>query len=216
MKIKIAVAEDNSFLFESIKDKLSLFSDFTLKYRGEHGKDLLEKLQENHHIDVILMDIQMPIMDGIETTQLIKNKYPQIKVIMLTIFDSDAYIFKAIQAGADGYLLKETTPDLLYKGIIDVLEGGAAMTPSIALRTLHLLRSPEALKNKGEMQDFSLTKRETEILEQLSKGLNYHQIADNLIISPATVRKHIENCYKKLQVHNKMEAVQKGIKHNLI
>lgn len=216
MKIKIAVAEDNIFLFESIKDKMSLFPDFSLKFRGENGRDLLDKLQSNHNIDLVLMDIQMPEMDGIEATKVIKTKYPQVKIVMLTIFDSDDYIFKAIQAGADGYLLKETTPDALHKGIIDVLEGGAAMTPSIALRTLHLLRSPETIEQKKDTKDFQLTKRETEILEQLSKGLNYHQIADNLIISPATVRKHIENCYKKLQVHNKMEAVQKGIKHNLI
>ena len=107
MKIKIAVAEDNNFLFESIKDKISLFPDFTLKFRGEHGQNLLTLLQENHNIDLVLMDIQMPVMDGIEATQIIKTKYPQIKVIMLTIFDSDDYIFKAIKAGANGYLLKE-------------------------------------------------------------------------------------------------------------
>jgi len=105
----------------------------------------------------------------------------------------------------------------LHQGILDVLSGGAAMTPSIAMRTLNILRNPEKItKDIILKEDISLTKRETEILEQLSKGLNYQKIAENLIISPATVRKHIENLYKKLQVHNKMEAVQKSIKHKII
>jgi DNA-binding NarL/FixJ family response regulator len=136
---------------------------------------------------------------------------------MLTVYDDDDNIFNAIQAGADGYLLKETNPEELHKAITDVLEGGAAMTPSVALKTLNILRHPEKMTgDKVQLEEIKLSNRETEILEQLSKGLNYQQIADNLIISPATVRKHIENIYKKLQVHNKMEAVQKAIKHNLI
>ena len=136
---------------------------------------------------------------------------------MLTVFDDDENIFNAIKAGADGYLLKEITPDTLHDGICQVLEGGAAMTPSIAAKALNLLRFPEKVTaDKVQVEEISLTKRETEILEQLSKGLNYQLIAENLFISPPTVRKHIENIYKKLQVHNKMEAVQKAMKNNLI
>jgi DNA-binding NarL/FixJ family response regulator len=163
------------------------------------------------------MDIQMPEMNGLEATELIKNKYPQIKVVMLTVMDDDDNIFNAIKAGADGYLLKETNPEELYNGIKQVLEGGAAMTPSIALKTLNLLRFPQRLtQDKIQQEEIELSKREIEILEQLSKGLNYQSISDNLIISPATVRKHIENIYKKLQVHNKVEAIQKALKHNLL
>jgi len=159
----------------------------------------------------------MPEMDGIKTTEYVKNKHPHIKILMLTVFDDDENIFNAIKAGADGYLLKETNPEDLYKAIIDVLEGGAAMTPSVALKTLKILRSPSRIsKDIIQQEEITLSKRETEVLEQLSKGLNYQQIAENLIISPSTVRKHIENIYKKLQVHNKMEAVQKGLKHNII
>lgn len=217
MNIKIAIAEDNNFLAQSIEEKLALFDDFKFKFRGKNGAELIGKLEEDHAIDLILMDIQMPEMDGIRATELIKNRYPQIKIVMLTVFDDDENIFNAIKAGADGYLLKETTPTKLQNGILQVMDGGAAMTPSIAAKTLVLLRNPERItSDKVQQEDISLSKRETEILEQLSKGLNYQLIAENLFISPPTVRKHIENIYKKLQVHNKMEAVQKAMKNNLI
>lgn len=217
MNIKIAIAEDNNFLAQSIEEKLALFDVFKFKFRGKNGAELIGKLEEDHAIDLILMDIQMPEMDGIRATELIKNRYPQIKIVMLTVFDDDENIFNAIKAGADGYLLKETTPTELQNGILQVMDGGAAMTPSIAAKTLVLLRNPERItSDKVQQEDISLSKRETEILEQLSKGLNYQLIAENLFISPPTVRKHIENIYKKLQVHNKMEAVQKAMKNNLI
>lgn len=217
MNIKIAIAEDNNFLAQSIEEKLAMFDDFKFKFRGKNGAELIGKLEEDHAIDLILMDIQMPEMDGIRATELIKNRYPQIKIVMLTVFDDDENIFNAIKAGADGYLLKETTPTELQNGILQVMDGGAAMTPSIAAKTLVLLRNPERItSDKVQQEDISLSKRETEILEQLSKGLNYQLIAENLFISPPTVRKHIENIYKKLQVHNKMEAVQKAMKNNLI
>ena len=104
----------------------------------------------------------------------------------------------------------------MHDGIIDTLNGGAAMNPSIALKTLKLLRNPIDLENQQEQEDIKLTKREIDVLEQLSKGLSYNLIAENLIISTGTIRKHIENIYRKLQVHNKLEAVQKAKKNNLI
>ncbi len=217
MPIKIAIAEDNNFLAQAIEEKISFFADLKFKFRGSNGAELIGKLAADSNIDVVLMDIQMPEMNGLEATELIKNKYPQIKVVMLTVMDDDDNIFNAIKAGADGYLLKETNPEELYNGINQVLEGGAAMTPSIALKTLNLLRYPQRLtQDKIQQEEIELSKREIEILEQLSKGLNYQSISDNLIISPATVRKHIENIYKKLQVHNKVEAIQKALKHNLL
>ena len=217
MSLKICIAEDNYFLFKAIEEKLSFFNDLSLKFHANNGAELIGKLEENHNIDVILMDIQMPVMDGIKATELVKNKYPQIKIIMLTVIDDDAYIFNAIKAGANGYLLKEINAENLHKSILEVTKGGAPMTPSVALKTLNLLRNPDiSYKKKEEIDDIRLTKRETEILIQLSKGLNYNSISKNLIISPSTVRKHIENIYKKLQVHSKMEAVQKAKDHNII
>ncbi|WP_100628734.1 response regulator transcription factor [Algoriphagus formosus] len=214
MKIKLAIAEDNSFLLKAILEKLAFFPDLEVKFHAANGLDLLEKLEEDSNVELILMDIEMPKMDGIKAVEEVSKRYPQIKTIMLTVFDNDEHIFRAIQAGAHGYFLKEVSPPDLHQGILDTLEGGAAITPNIALKTLKLLRNPPNFDKPKE--DISLTKREIEILEQTAKGLSYNQIGENLFISPKTVRKHIENIYNKLQVHNKMEAVQKAVKNRLI
>jgi DNA-binding NarL/FixJ family response regulator len=216
MNLKIAIVDDNSFLIHAIEEKLSFFEDITVRATAANGSELLSRLEENHNIDLILMDIEMPVLNGIEATQVVKQKYPQIKIIMLTAFDNDENIFNAIKAGADGYLLKEINPNDLYNGIRETLNGGAAMNPSIAMKTLKLLRNPIDIENPRDQEEISLSKREVEVLEQLSKGLSYTAIADNLFLSPSTVRKHIENIYKKLQVHSKIEAVQKARNHNII
>jgi DNA-binding NarL/FixJ family response regulator len=214
--LRIGIVDDNSFLMKAIEDKLSFFEAVSVRLKAINGKDLLDKLQQNSLLDVILMDIEMPVINGIEATFQVKQKFPQIKIIMLTVFDNDEHIFNAIKAGADGYLLKEVSPDMLYNGIIETLNGGAAMHPSIAMKTLKLLRNPIAFEQVNSEEEIKLTSREIEVLEQLSKGLNYNQIAENLILSPATIRKHIENIYTKLQVHNKLEAVQKAKDRNII
>lgn len=214
--IKIAIVDDNSFLIHAIIEKLSFFDDVGIKHTSLNGSELLTKLEENHNLDLILMDIEMPVLNGIETTQIVKQKYPHIKIIMLTAFDNDEHIFNAIKAGADGYLLKEINPKDLYEGILQTLQGGAAMNPSIAMKTLKLLRNPIDIKNLEDKEEISLSLREVEVLEQLSKGLSYTVIAQHLFISPSTVRKHIENIYKKLQVHSKIEAVQKARNYNII
>lgn len=214
--IKIAIVDDNSFLIKAAQEKLSFFEDFSIKITAINGFDILEKLEKNHNIDLILMDIEMPKMNGIEATERIKNKYPQIKIIMLTVFDNDENIFKSIKAGADGYLLKEVNPKDLFQGIIDTMNGGATMTPSIALKTLKLFREPIVFEEMPNKEEYNLTTREIEVLEQLSKGLKYNAIADNLFLSVGTVRKHVENIYTKLQVHNKLEAILKAKNNKLI
>lgn len=214
--IKIAIADDNSFLIKTAQEKLSFFDEFVLKFTAFDGKELIEKLEKNHHIDLILMDIEMPELNGIEATEIIKSRFPHIKILILTVFDNDENIFNAIKAGADGYLLKEINPKDLRQGIIETLNGGAAMHPSIAYKTLKLLRNPQEFENKQCPEEIKLSVREIEVLEQLSKGLNYNIIADNLFLSPSTVRKHIENIYSKLQVHNKLEAIQKAKSNKLI
>lgn len=215
--IKIALAEDNTFLAESIREKISFFGDLQLKFWAKNGIDLLNQLNNHANIDVILMDIQMPEMDGIEATSKVKEKYPQIRIIMLTVFDDENNVFKSIQSGANGYLLKDENAEIIYNGIREIMDGGAPMTPSIALKALKLLRNPLDTKIKEQSKEkYELTQRETEVLEQLSKGLNYHEISKNLFISPATVRKHIENIYRKLQVRNKLEAVNLAKKERLI
>ncbi len=218
MKIRIAVIDDNNFLIKSVKEKLSFFEDISISFTANNGLECMDKLNENRQTDLILMDIEMPKQNGIEATALVKQKYPQIKIIMLTVFDDDENIFQAIQAGADGYLLKDTEPQELYNAITQTLEGGAVMTPSIAMKALNLLRSPLAEETDADETEetIKLTSREVEVLEQLSTGLPYTSIAENLIVSPSTVRRHIENIYQKLQVHSKTEAIALAKKKRFI
>ncbi len=213
--IKLALVDDNVFLLKAVAEKLSFFEDLSCKFTANNGADLLQKLEKNHNVDLILMDIEMPKMNGIEATEIVKQKYPHIKIIMLTVFDNDENIFKSIKAGADGYLLKEVNPQDLHQGILETLNGGATMTPSIALKTLKLFRNPIEF-GIATSEEFNLSTREIEVLEQLSKGLKYQNIAENLILSVGTIRKHVENIYTKLQVHNKIEAIQKAKNQNLI
>ena len=217
MKIKVALAEDNNSLASSIREKLEFFKDdIEFRFRAVNGKDMLEKLSKENNIDTILMDIEMPEMDGIECTSVITEKYPAIKIIILTVFDDEEKIFNAIQAGAMGYLLKDEPPGKIFESIKMIMNGGAPMSPTIAAKSLEILRNPDIVKNKNEENDFTISQRENDVLVQLSKGLNYNEIAENLFISPSTVRKHIENIYRKLQVNNKVQAVQKAIKHRII
>lgn len=212
--IRVALAEDNVFLGHNMKELLESNPKIEFKYWAQNGDQLLEFLETGALVDLVVMDIEMPVRDGISTTEQVALKYPQIKVMMSTVFDDDANLLNAIKAGANGYILKDEPSDKLFESIYDVMDGGAPMSSSIALKTLKLLRAhPKELEL---IKDFNLTGRETEILEHLCKGHSYNQIADNLIISPKTVRKHIENVYSKLNVHSKMEALKVAQKNRLI
>lgn len=212
---KIAIVDDNSFLVKSTAEKLSYFDEFDIKFTAQNGQDAIDKLAHFTTVKLILMDIEMPVMNGIEATRVIKSNYPHIKIIMLTVFENDENIFNAIQAGADGYLLKEVNMEDLHQGILDTMNGGASMTPSIAFKTLKLLRNP-IQEEKSLDINIQLTTREIEVLEQFSKGLKYELIAKNLFLSTGTIRKHIENIYTKLQAHNKLEAIEIAKKNRLI
>ncbi len=205
--IKIAIAEDISKLAEVLKSKIEMVPDFKVSFVAENGKDLIDKLRKNHQIDVIFMDINMPLMNGIEATQLVSNRYPNIKTIISSVYDDEDNIFEAILSGALGYLLKDSKTEEIHRAIYQVLEGGVPMSPEIARKALKLIKSGKP--NPQKEIDYGLTSREIEILNHLSKGLQYDEIADNLNISNGTVRKHIENIYKKLQVNNKVEAIKK-------
>lgn len=214
MKIKIAIAEDNQLVLRSLMSKLEQYTEFQIKHIAQNGKVLIDLLKQDHHIDLILMDLQMPELNGIETTRKVMEHWPQIKVLVVTMFDDDENIFDAIMAGASGYLLKEDSRETLHKAINDTLEGGSAMSPGIALKVLKMVRKP--FTPSQNQQDFGLSQREIEILNQLKSWLTYEQIAANLNISYFTVRKHIENIYRKMQVRNKLEAINKASDNNLI
>lgn len=211
--LRLAIAEDNTFALKLIIQKIQQADGILIKTTAFDGKELLDYLQNDPVVDVILMDIQMPEMDGIETTRHLKIKYPHIKVIMLTTFDDDEKIFEAIMAGASGYLLKDESQETIIRALYETMNGGAAMSPGIALKTLNLLRNPLSTQ---PVQNFGLTKREIELLHQLKSGLSYEQVATNLFISIGTVQKHISNIYGKLQVNNKTEAVQKAVQNRLV
>lgn len=212
--IHIAIAEDNSFALQGLERRLAKYTEISIKFTAKNGKELLSNLQKNHNIDLVLMDLQMPEMDGIAATKAVKAKYPQIKVLILTTFDDDENLFNAILAGASGYLLKEDSGTEIFQAIKDTLLNGTAMSPVIALKTLQLIRQP--ISGEQNNIDFGLTARETELLTQLKNGLTYEEIATNLHISYHTVRKHIENIYRKLQVNNKLDAVKKAIDNRIV
>ncbi len=207
----IAIAEDNSFALKSVQDKLGGYNDMRVDLVAFNGEELLKKLPW-HPIDIILMDIMMPTMNGIQCTEEVKKKYPDIKILMLTTFDDDDKIFDAIMAGASGYLLKEESAEYLHRSILETMEGGAAMSPGIAFKALNLIRNPQNIK-AGIPAHYGLTAREIEILEHLKSGLSYEMIAGKLFISPGTVRTHLQNIYSKLQVSNKIEAIRKVSKN---
>ncbi|MFV0605035.1 MAG: response regulator [Niabella sp.] len=214
--IKLVIAEDNIFSLKAIEEKLSAFDDIIITHTAQNGAELLGLLSKDNDIDLILMDIEMPLMNGIEAAEKVKQLYPHIKIVMITIYDDDDYVFNAIKAGADSYILKETKAEKIYETINDTLNGGSVMSPSIALKTLQLLKNASFIKNEQTTEKIVLSERETEILEQLSKGFSNKIIAENLIISPFTVKRHIENIYQKLQAHNRIELLEKARKSGLI
>jgi DNA-binding NarL/FixJ family response regulator len=216
MKLKVAAAEDNANLARSLRENLASFPEVELLFIAQNGKELLQKLPQQTP-DLILMDINMPVMDGIEATKKVKHHFPNIKIVMLTVFDEEEKIFQSILSGATGYMLKDEKPAKLMAAIEEAMEGGAPMSPTIALKTLQFIKDKHKLEEGNAPQtDFGLSGRELEILQKISEGKNYQEIADVLFISPKTVRKHIENIYAKLQVHNKVEAVQVAKKNRLI
>lgn len=211
MKIRVGLVEDSSDLTKSISAKLRLFDHVELIFTARNGVEAIDQLAD-HEVDLLLMDINMPVMNGIEATRRIKEQFPEVKIIIHTVFDDNDKIFESILAGASGYLLKDEKPGRLIEGMEEALEGGAPMSRSIATKALQLIRGTTLERR----QEFNLTKRELQILNGLANGQNYQEIADELFISPKTVRKHIENIYQKLQVHNKVDAVKVAIQNQIV
>ncbi len=214
MPITIAIVEDNPELQKQLRENLSLFEELEILFSASNGAEALKALEQCDKLpQLILLDIEMPVMDGIEATAIIANN-TDIKVLILTVFDTDEKIFEAIKAGASGYLLKDCKPHRIMTAIEDIMKGGASISPHIASRTLQFLRDSA---NRNDLHpkpaDYRLTERETELLQLLVEGNTYQQIADCMFISHGTVRKHVENIYSKLHIHSKVEAVNKANKY---
>jgi DNA-binding NarL/FixJ family response regulator len=181
-------------------------ADFTLAGSYSHCLDVTENIKDTKP-DVVIMDIDMPGMNGIEGVKLIRKNFPTVQILMLTVFDDDEKVFAAIKAGANGYILKNAQPKNLLHAISEVYNGGAPMTPGIASKVLHQFQTmlPE------EEKDYHLTIREKEVLGLLVNGLSYKMIAGKLNITYDTVRAHMKKIYEKLHVASMTEAVAKAI-----
>lgn len=214
--ISVALVEDNYYALLALKEKLNQFDDIEVLHEASNGKEILKLLEQNSNVDAVLLDLEMPIMNGIESTYIIKSLFPKLKIIVITIYDNDDFIFDAIKSGADSYILKETKAEKLYETILDTLAGGSVMSPSIAMKTLNLLKHANYTPKSSVASSIILSERETEILTQISHGYSNKIIARNLIISPFTVKRHIENIYQKLHTHNRIELIDKARKEGLI
>lgn len=211
--IHIAIVDDKQPNRVSLSEKILFYKDIVVDFMAVNGEDFLEQIKlAKQKPDVILMDIDMPVLNGIDAVNIATEKYPNTKFIMLTVFDDDDKIFDAIKAGAIGYLLKDESIDKIVTSIKEVVEfGGAPMSPRIARKALQLMVEGKVAEKKNE--DTVLSEREKDILKGLVQGLDYKGVADLLFISPHTVRTHITNIYKKLHVSSKTQAVMLAVKN---
>ena len=220
MPTAVALVEDNETLRRRLIERLGYFNEVTLALAVESGEGLFEALSSapaDRHPQVILMDIELPAMSGIDATALLQEHYPAIDVIMLTVFEQDDKIFKAIQAGASGYLLKDVSTDQIVSSILELRRGGAPMSASVARRLLRFVREikpPAHVPNTADT--FALTSRELEILECIVRGETVATMAESLFLSPYTVGSHLKNIYRKLHVHSRAAAVRVALENQLL
>ncbi|MBA4258207.1 MAG: DNA-binding response regulator [Chitinophaga sp.] len=219
-KIRVAIVDDKRFLRSNLADQLQYSNQIEVVLTAGNGIDFLqqmENLSSAQYPLVVLMDIEMPEMDGLETVLIAKEIYPDIQFLMLTAFSEDEKIFEAVKVGASGYLLKDESISKIIAFIKELLnEGTVPMSPIVARKTLMMLKSVnnhDLPEHKADTPSV-LSEREMQILEGIVDGLNYHQVADKLFISPHTVRKHIANIYEKLHVSNKTAAIKIALKKN--
>jgi len=209
MAISIGIVEDHSEFRQSLVYLISSFSDYTIAWAHPSVEDALENYTET---DVILLDISLPGLSGLEAIPIFKQRNPEQKIIMLTILEDDYHIFEAIKNGADGYILKKSSPHKILDAIQQVYEGGAALTPMVAKQVMAFFK-PLPVKPESPSH---LTQREKEILTLIAQGMTNDSMAEKLFISAQTVRNHIKNIYEKLQVHSRAQVVIKAFKEKLI
>jgi len=209
MSVSIGIVEDHSEFRQSLVYLISSFSDYTVAWSYSSVEEAMDNFTET---DVLLLDINLPGLPGLQAIPLFKQRCPEQKIIMLTILEDDYHILEAIKNGADGYILKKTTPNKILDAIKQVYEGGAALTPMVAKQVMAFLRPEAALPESPS----HLTAREKEILLLITQGITNELIATKLFISVQTVRNHIKNIYDKLQVHSRAQVVVKAFREKLI
>jgi DNA-binding NarL/FixJ family response regulator len=212
MEIRVAIFEDRRLVRDAYEAIINGTPGLRCTGSFANASDLTLSIRKSTP-DVVLMDIEMPGLDGVEATALIHAKFPDIKVLIQTIFDDDEKVFKAICAGASGYILKDSTPAKLMESIVEVHTGGAPMSPTIASKVLRLFQK---IAPQARADEEALSKREKEILSLIVDGYSFKQIAEKTFISYETVRTHVKNIYKKLHVASSTEAVVKALRQGIV
>lgn len=217
-KIKVAIVEDHSIFRKRLGELLSFYDEISLLFSvedAEQGLKYLEREEENP--DVILMDIELPGLSGIEATFQIKENHQEIDIIMFTVFEDDDRIFESIKVGATGYILKDEPIKSVVQSIKEVKEGGSPISATIARKLMKLVSSVKIDKKdeQPEVVPFDLTPAEIRILEQVIEGKTNKEIAEAVFLSPWTVKTHIKNIYKKMQVNSRAAAVRLALKRNI-
>lgn len=208
MHATVGIVEDNKKIRDLIQRYLDMQEELSCPVAVDSVEEMIGYLEEHRHPEVILMDIQLPGMSGIKGMGLIKEKYPDIDIMMLTVYHDSHKIFDALRAGASGYLLKHTSLPEIKESIVKLVEGGAPMSPQIARKVINHFQENAPKRNA----ESNLTPREHDIVNGLVDGLSYKMIADRYDISIDTVRAHIRNIYKKLHVNSKAEVIAKSLK----
>ncbi|HEY8387455.1 MAG TPA: response regulator transcription factor [Parasegetibacter sp.] len=220
--IRIAIADDKSNNRNILASKLKQNNLFNIVFQAVNGEDFLIKMRETNSDSqphIVVMDLEMPVMDGIAAIAAGSSLYPDVRFVVLTIFDDDDKIFRAIKAGACGYLLKEESSEVISSMLVNLWENGAGpISPSIAYKILQMVQQnpAETRATENSSDFFQLSEREKEILQLLSQGLEYKEIATRLGISPNTVKKHTINVYQKLHVNSKAQALRIAYTKGLI
>jgi DNA-binding NarL/FixJ family response regulator len=221
MPVRVALVEDHPAFRQRLTERLRFFADVELVLTADSGNAFLEQIDAiapDAQPEVVIMDIEMPGLSGIETTRRLKAAHPEIDVLMFTVFEHDDSIFASIQAGASGYLLKDSAADQIVGAVLELAGGGAPMSPGVARRVLAHARatSLESPPAEAPAATFDLTERERDMLHRLVEADTEDAIADRLHISPHTVRTHIKNIYKKLHVHSRASVVRVAIENRLL
>jgi DNA-binding NarL/FixJ family response regulator len=216
--IRIGIVEDQTKLLKRLLDHLRFFPDIDVVATAQSGASFIERLalmSAAQRPQIVLMDIELPGISGIETTHIVNERFPEVDVLMFTIFEDDDRIFDAIQAGASGYLLKDEPIDTVVAAIRDMKAGAAPMSTVIAKKVLALMRHSAPVKPRDPAES-DLTDREAQILKELATGKTTAAIGEALFLSPLTVKTHIKNIYRKLHVSSRAEATRVAMKRHLV